>query len=147
MNKRAAIVGVVAVAASLAVLVLFGCGGGKVEVAAPTEPKPVSSVQPAYPEACRKAGVEGKVMVTVVVGEKGDVMSAQVSEGSGNAELDSAALAAVRQWKFEPGTREGKPVEAKVNVPVQFRLGEKSNPTGATHPARPAVASWDAPQV
>jgi TonB family protein len=147
MNKRAAIVGLVAMAASAALLVLFGCGGSKVEVAAPAEPKPVSTVQPAYPEACRKAGVEGKVLVMVVVGEKGDIMSAQVSEGSGNAELDSAALAAVQQWRFEPGTKEGKPVEAKVIVPVQFRLGDKAKPTGSTRQTTPTMAFLDPPQV
>jgi protein TonB len=78
---------------------------------------------PEYPEAARKAGVEGKVLLEVMVKADGSVVSASVREGiAGHPELDRAAVDAVKQWKFEPATADGVPVDMKINIPIEFRL-------------------------
>jgi protein TonB len=56
------------------------------------------------------------------VGREGRVQAAELARSSGAEDLDHAALAAVRVWRFQPGTRGSSPVEAWVNVPVRFRL-------------------------
>jgi protein TonB len=98
-----------------------GCGG-KAKVVADTEPVSVSMPQPEYPEAARKAGIEGKAILEVTVGADGAVLSATLSQSSGNGALDTAALKAVATARFTPATKAGKPVEAKVAVPYQFKL-------------------------
>jgi TonB family protein len=98
-----------------------GCGG-KAKVAADTAPVSVSMPQPAYPEAARKAGIEGKAMLEVTVGADGAVLSATLAQSSGNGALDTAALQAVTTARFTPATKAGKPVEARVTVPYQFKL-------------------------
>jgi protein TonB len=77
---------------------------------------------PAYPPAARKKGAEGKVLLEVAVTTAGKANSVSVSQSSGSSLLDEAALAAVRNWKFIPAKQGGEIVEAKVIVPVEFKL-------------------------
>ena len=109
--------------------------------------KPVllKKVAPEYPVEARKAGLSGKVVVTVIIDENGDVLEAElfkalndsvkiILDDQGNEEvqlskksesltaLDEAALKAAKQCKFEPGILEGKPVKVKFNIPFKFML-------------------------
>lgn len=74
-----------------------------------------------YPESAKKAGIQGKVFVSVVVNEEGKIISAEVLKGA-HPELDSAALSAVNKISFTPGEHQGKKVKVKLVIPVQFRL-------------------------
>lgn len=103
------------------VVLTVGCGG-KAPVPADTAPVATTMPQPAYPEAARKAGIEGKAILEVTVGADGAVLGANLVESSGIGSLDTAALQAVATAQFTPATRAGKPVEAKVTVPYQFKL-------------------------
>jgi TonB family protein len=77
-------------------------------------------VAPAYPDAAREAGVQGRVLVLATVDADGRVTDAAILRGI--RELDAAALAAVRQWIFEPRTWNGAPCRTRVIVPVLFTL-------------------------
>jgi protein TonB len=95
--------------------------------AAPFVPaRPVSGMEsdrpPRYPEAARRRGEQGRVVLQVDVSADGAPVDVTVAEGSGIPSLDAAALNAVRQWRFVPATRAGKPVAAVARVPVRFRL-------------------------
>ena len=118
------------------VLLFVACGSQPAAPAAKNEvpPKPLSLVQPAYPEEARKAGVEGMAIIEVKVGVDGAVLDCQLAEGSGNSSLDSAALGAARAAKFSAGTVDGKPVEMRVRLPFSFKLdgGAKEQHGGAT---------------
>lgn len=82
-----------------------------------------SYVAPQYPEAARKNGIEGKVVLDVTVGEDGTVGKITVTEGVPEwPSLEESAQEAVRQWKFEPATEGGEPVEMSVAIPVMFGL-------------------------
>jgi protein TonB len=81
-------------------------------------PEAVTRVRPEYPDELRKRGVEGTVMVQVLLGTDGLVKDAQVVKSI--PELDSYALAAVRGWKFKPAMAAGKPVAVWVGVPIKF---------------------------
>jgi TonB family protein len=63
-----------------------------------------SKVQPAYPELARKMNLTGTVKVEVVVAPNGTVKEAKVV--GGHPVLATAALEAVRKWRFEPAATE-----------------------------------------
>jgi len=77
---------------------------------------------PRYPTVARERGLEGVVLLSVLVRPDGRVEEARVASSSGTSVLDDAALAAVRTWVFAPATRGGRPVESVVEVPVKFAL-------------------------
>ncbi|MEO5336987.1 MAG: energy transducer TonB, partial [Magnetospirillum sp. WYHS-4] len=82
----------------------------------------LSNPRPAYPLAARRRGQEGVVVLSVRVGEDGAVREIAVARGSGIGSLDTAALEAVRVWRFKPAHRGGRTVEALVEVPIRFSL-------------------------
>jgi protein TonB len=84
--------------------------------------RPTEAPPPLYPPHCRRMGIEGRVRVRVLVGERGRPLEVKVEQGSGNTSLDEAALAAVRRWRFEPARRDGEPVRAWAVVPIEFKL-------------------------
>jgi protein TonB len=76
-----------------------------------------------YPRALWRRGVEGTVILRLVVDSTGLVPadSARIAESSGSARLDSAALAAVPRLRFAPALRGGRAVAAAVLQPMEFR--------------------------
>lgn len=76
-----------------------------------------------YPPSARRAGHEGTVTVSVEVLTDGSVGTTSVITSSGSPMLDQVGVSSVRGWRFEPATGEdGKPIVAKVAVPVIFKL-------------------------
>jgi len=86
-----------------------------------SEPRKIHHVEPVYPEVARRAGVQGTVILEVVVGRDGNVKDIRVLR-SAPMGLTEAAVAAVRQWRFEPSTLGGQPVEVVMSVTVRFTL-------------------------
>jgi TonB family protein len=83
------------------------------------KPKPVSMPSPGYPEALTDTGLNGKAEVDFVVkadGSTGDVELAMATDRA----FGRVAVAAVRSWKFEPGSRDGKPVDMAFTIPFVF---------------------------
>ena len=74
-----------------------------------------------YPEEAAKAGIQGTVFVKAYVGKTG-MIDDLVIEKSPNDLLSQAALDAVRQVRFKPGTDNGEPVKVMVMIPVKFAL-------------------------
>ena len=79
-------------------------------------------VPPSYPVRARQAGVEGRVLLAVVVRRDGRVHEVSLVSSSGNGLLDSAAMRAVRKWFFQPATLNGRAVDSQLRVPVRFEL-------------------------
>ncbi len=77
---------------------------------------------PRYPRIARRRGLEGRVIVRVLVGVDGIAQSVRIAQSSAHTALDAAALKALLKWRFEPAKRAGIPVAASVNVPIAFRL-------------------------
>ncbi len=123
---------------------LLGCGSQPQASAVSVEvpPRAESLVQPAYPEAARKVGVEGKAIVEVTVGADGAVLGCSLATSSGNSDLDQAAKGAAQGSRFAPGTKDGKPVEMKVKIPFQFRLGDNKKESRGVAPGGTYRASW-----
>ena len=84
--------------------------------------KSPSNVPPHYPADALLAGLEGRVMLRVVVADTGLVEGATVHTTSGVASLDAAAVQAVLRWRFDPARRAGQAVTYEVLVPVRFSI-------------------------
>ena len=86
-----------------------------------TEPVLLYKVDPEYSEEARKAKLQGVVMVLAVIDAGGRVQNIAVAQGLGLG-LDERAIAAVEQWKFRAGMRNGKPVATSALIQLTFRL-------------------------
>jgi TonB family protein len=84
-----------------------------------TRPVKISGAPPAYPEAARKSGAQGIVVLEALIDEQGNVRVAKVSQ-SLDPDLDQAALEALRAWKFKPATYEHHPVKVFYTLTVKF---------------------------
>lgn len=83
-------------------------------------PSLISLPAPVYPEMARLAGVEGTVMILVLVGKDGKVHEATIV--SSLPMLDEAALQAARGAVFRPALQQHKPVAVRVQIPMRFSL-------------------------
>lgn len=83
-------------------------------------PKLIKKVDPVYPEEAKANGVQGMVIIEVVIAKDGSVGSAKVMRPV--PLLDEAALEAVKQWKYEVTYVENNPVEVIMVVTVNFTL-------------------------
>ena len=77
---------------------------------------------PPYPLVARRNGEQGTVILRVRVTRDGMPASVDIEKPSGSSHLDDAALETVRTWRFVPARQNGQPVEARVLVPVVFKL-------------------------
>jgi N-carbamoyl-L-amino-acid hydrolase len=93
----------------------FRVGGGV------TPPMVIHRVEPEFTRDAEKAKVDGTVLISVVVDAEGNVRDPKVVKPIGFG-LDETALAAVKQWKFKPGTKDGQPVPVYMQVEFTFRL-------------------------
>ena len=99
-----------------------GIGGGPYRPGSGIEPPSLlREVTPDYTEQARRAGLEGEVLLELVVGPDGRVSDLRVLRALG-AGLDEEAVRAVRQWRFSPARRLGSPVAVIVEVAVEFKL-------------------------
>ena len=102
-------------------------------------PKMVKHVEPIYPEAARQARIQGVVVVEATIGPDGKVRDAKVITSI--PQLDEAALAAVRQWEYEPTIVRGVASPVIMTVKVNFSL----SPAAKGAPP-PAAEDWESVQ-
>jgi TonB family protein len=92
-------------------------------VAGAQPPAVIQKSSPEYTEQARRAGIEGTVLLRVEIGTDGRAHGIHVIRGLGFG-LDTKAVESVRQWRFQPATRDGIPVPAPATIEVNFKLSE-----------------------
>ena len=90
-----------------------------------TAPVRTFAPAPRYPELALKAGVTGVVIVKAVIDEGGEVEAAEILKGLPMG-LNQVALDAVKRWKFEPATLDGKPVRVSHSVTFSFKTEDRN---------------------
>ncbi len=90
--------------------------GGEVKA-----PVLVNRAEPTYPEAARKARMEGVVILEAIITASGSVEEVKVLK-SVNPLLDASAVRAVQQWRYKPATLNGRAVRVYLTVTVTFNL-------------------------
>lgn len=88
----------------------------------PARPLYQSNPPPVYPPQARRLGQQGTVLLEVLVSAAGRAEELKIIGGSGSRSLDAAALKAVGEWRFQPGSENGRPKAMRVLVPVRFEL-------------------------
>lgn len=83
-------------------------------------PKLLSSVAPVYPPLAKQSNVEGDVVIQAEIGISGIVTSMKVV--SGPVLLRSAAMDALRKWRYAPAKLDGRPISTHYEVTIRFRL-------------------------
>ncbi len=85
-------------------------------------PQLIKYIPPSYPALARQAGIEGTVLLRVVVGKDGKVESASVIQSDVTPAMEKAAVAAARKFLFRPAKQRTVPVRASMAVPIRFKL-------------------------
>jgi protein TonB len=99
-----------------------GVGGGVFRVGGGvTAPALLFKKEPEYSEEARKAKHQGTVLLYIEVDPSGHATNIKVQRSLGLG-LDEKAIEAVKQWKFKPGYKDGKPVTVAATIEVNFRL-------------------------
>jgi TonB family protein len=111
-------------------------------------PRLVHFVDAPYPKEAMDAGLAADVMLRLRVEADGSVSEAQVLQPAGHG-FDEAAVAAARQFRFEPAQRDGKPIAARIPFRYSFTLKEQTverpAPTLGNFSGRVLIAGPDAP--
>jgi TonB family protein len=104
-----------------------GVSGGAYRIGGGVSPPvPIHQVEPGYTEEARRAGIQGVVLLSIVVDENGQPQSIRVTR-SLDPGLDQKAIEALSQWRFRPGQKDGKPVPVMASVQLNFRIADRPN--------------------
>lgn len=99
-----------------------GIGGGVFKVGGGiSAPQPITTPDPDYTEEARKAKTQGTCILGMIVDAEGHPRDIRVVRGLGSG-LDAKAIEAVKQWRFQPALKDGRPVNVQISVEVAFRL-------------------------
>lgn len=86
-----------------------------------SNPRPRVQTAPIYPYELKQQGISGTARIRLTVDERGNVVECSVDSAS-HREFGEAALAAVRNWRFQIGRRGGKPVAFTMIAPLNFNI-------------------------
>ena len=87
-----------------------------------TPPRPKERKSPDYPHHARRKGVEGYVILSLLVDEFGGIKDAFVLESHPEGIFDQSALSGIREWRFLPGEYEGDSVSVRVTQTLRYSL-------------------------
>ena len=101
-----------------------GTGDGPVFIPVEKMPRFIRQRKPRYPETARRAGIEGRVFVGVLISESGKPVRAQVMkrEPADETVFDKSAINAVMKSTYSPGFQSGKAVKVWLMIPIRFTL-------------------------
>ncbi len=80
-----------------------------------------TKVQPIYPAAAKKAGIQGQVLFEAVISKEGVPLDIRVV-ASPDDDLTQSAMEAVRQWRYRPTLLNGNPVEIVTQIIINYTL-------------------------
>jgi TonB family protein len=103
--------------------------------------EPIERSAPDYPRRDLENGNVGWVAMSFMVSETGEVTDAMIQASSASKGLETAALAALRKWRYRPATVYGRPVESSLDTVIRFeqQVGASANPLSAS---RKVIASF-----
>lgn len=84
-------------------------------------PVVIRETRPKYTKSAMERQVQGDVEVEAVVLADGTVGDVRVTK-SLDSELDEEAVKATKEWRFRPGTKDGKAVDVQVRIELTFRI-------------------------
>ncbi|MEZ4266394.1 MAG: energy transducer TonB [Myxococcota bacterium] len=85
-------------------------------------PKPLERTPPRFPPRARAEGTTGRVTLSLLIGQRGEVVKVKVLSASPPGVFDDAATEAVRQWRYQPALYKGRPVKVWAEQVLHFEL-------------------------
>ncbi|HSW37931.1 MAG TPA: energy transducer TonB [Acidobacteriota bacterium] len=85
-------------------------------------PVAISKPEPLYTEEARKERIQGIVLLQGIVRKDGSIDSFKVLRGLGYGLDESAINMIATRWRFQPGTKNGVPVDVQINIEISFRM-------------------------
>ncbi len=84
----------------------------------------VNQIKPSYPEIAKRAGIEGLVVVNVLIGKDGRPIKARIlkKKPADSNIFDEAATSALMRSSYSPGIQNGRPIKVWLTVPMRFKL-------------------------
>jgi TonB family protein len=83
-------------------------------------PREIYAPEPKYPKEAASHHIEGSSRMGTVINSSGNAESIVILQALGMG-LDEQAVLSLRQWKFQPATKSGRPVRVQINVEIEFR--------------------------
>jgi protein TonB len=84
-------------------------------------PEAIRTVPPQYPPRLQAERVAGTVIVEFIVDENGAVLQPKLRRGAPQPDFNRAALAALQQYRFSPGIKDGQPVRVRMMQEFEFK--------------------------
>ncbi len=84
----------------------------------------LNNPKPVYPAFARRMGMEGTVMLKVLVSREGNPLKIDIAKSSGYDLFDKTAVDAVKKWRFIPARQGDSPIEEWVQVPIAFHMSK-----------------------
>jgi len=91
-------------------------------------PVALSPIKPVYPEKGAELGVDGKVVLLLLIDETGVVKEVSVVEADPEGIFEESALAAFREARFAPAQKNGRAVKSRVLIRVTYELNDRKKP-------------------
>ncbi|MCA1755034.1 MAG: TonB family protein [Spirochaeta sp.] len=85
-------------------------------------PRPLAEISPEYPAQARRRGIEGVVVIRVTISPKGEPVNTTIVSASAHAQLNEAAISAIREARFRPGTIDESPAEMNLSIRIVFEV-------------------------
>jgi len=82
----------------------------------------IESVKPVYPDVAREVGIEGTVLLRLLVNEDGAVVETDIIRSDVTPDMEKAAISAAMNYRFKPAKQRNVPVKAHVALPVIFKI-------------------------
>ncbi|HUW50563.1 MAG TPA: TonB family protein [Sulfuricella sp.] len=101
-------------------------------------PVALNPIKPVYPEKGVELGVDGKVVLLLLIDESGMVKDASVVEADPEGIFEESALAAFRNARFAPAQKNGRAVKSRVLIRVSYELNDRKKPV-IVQPPLPAT--------
>ncbi len=100
----------------------YGRGLGFLESEVDQPPVLIAGIKPLYPYRARRLGIEGIVVVKLLVDEKGKVKDVKILRSEPKGVFENAVIRAAKLWRFMPAKENGRNVPCWVIKPIRFRL-------------------------
>ncbi|NBB93468.1 MAG: TonB family protein [Gammaproteobacteria bacterium] len=85
-------------------------------------PRPTRQTPLPYPSSARKQGVEGYVVLSLLISAAGEIEKVQVLESSPAGLFEESAVQGVQNWRFEPAQYQGRNVRVWAKQRIRFDL-------------------------
>lgn len=86
-------------------------------------PRPVQQTAMEYPARARAQGLEGYVILSLLISASGEIEKVEVLEATPSGVFEDAALTGIRSWRFEPAQYQGRSVRVWARQRIRFDLG------------------------